>query len=101
MEKIPIAEELFQYYSENTALKEDDYEYLVDKKSFIEALLKFTRLHVQAALKAASENADADLETIGWLSELHSVDPFIEGVDYEIGINRSSILESYSLENIK
>lgn len=64
-------------------------------------MIEFAKLHVQAALKAASENIKADFEPIGWLAERHSCLPFIEGQDYEIGISRQSILQSYSIENIK
>jgi hypothetical protein len=51
----------------------------------LDAMIEFAKLHVEAALKAASEKAKIDKSvTFGW-----------EKVD------RPSILKSYPLENIK
>jgi hypothetical protein len=58
--KIPTAEELFKYYADHTALSEGHYDYLVNKEDFIEALQKFAKLHVEQALKEASEDANMD-----------------------------------------
>jgi hypothetical protein len=49
-----------------------------------EAMIEFTKLHVEAALKAASENAESYV---------------IGGLTSEV--ERSSILTAYPLENIK
>jgi hypothetical protein len=66
-----------------------------------EAMIEFAKLHVEAALKTAAGNVEADLEPMGWLAEQHLNSPLIIGEDYEIGISRNSILNSYPLENIK
>lgn len=91
MTKIPTAEEFIKDAQQNpskgwTARK---------------MLVEFAKLHVKAALKAATANAEADFEPMNWLAEQHCNTPFIQGEDYEIGISRQSILQSYPLENIK
>jgi hypothetical protein len=87
MEKILTAEELFKYYAEHTALSESHYDYLVDKEDFIEALHKFAKLHVEAALKQASENVAVVFEGAGY--------------DADAYVDKKSILNSYPLDNIK
>ena len=98
MSKIPTSKEIL-----------DKHKYLVrveTDNSLIEdpvprAMIEFAKLHVQAALEAATANAEADFEPMNWLAEQHCNTPFIQGEDYEIGISRQSILQSYPLENIK
>ena len=65
-----------------------------------ELMIEFAKLHVEAALKEASEKVEADLEPMDWLAEQHLSSPFIEGEDYAIGICRNSILEAYPLSKI-
>jgi len=96
MEQIATAKKILK----NKETYDEEYP-TVSISDAIEAMIEFAKLHVQAALKTASEKADADLEPMGWLAEQHLVEPFIEGEDYEIGINRNSILESYPLELIQ
>jgi hypothetical protein len=60
MNKMPTAEEFFKLYSDNTSLSEGHYDYLVDETSFKEAMIEFAKLHVEAALKEASEAAFPD-----------------------------------------
>jgi len=92
------AEEFLKKYQNNTDHYADqDY----SEYELIIALKEFAKHHVTEALKAASENVEADFEPMGWLAEQHQIKPFIAGEDYEIGISRHSILEAYSLENIK
>jgi hypothetical protein len=43
----PTAEELFKDYAELCQFEEGPNEYMVDKESFIEALNKFAKLHVE------------------------------------------------------
>jgi len=64
-------------------------------------MVEFAKLHVTEALKRACGNVEAELEPLGWLAEQHLTLPFIAGEDYEIGISSSSILNAYSLDNIK
>jgi hypothetical protein len=53
----------------------------------IKAIIKHTKLHVEAALKAASEKAEAE--------------PYSEGAVGQCGIDADSILNAYPLTNIK
>lgn len=55
------------------------------------AMIEFAKLHVEAALKEASEKAETDYE-LG--------NPYDANSRYEI-VNKNSILNAYSLENIK
>lgn len=73
-------------------------------------MIEFAKLHVEAALKAASEKAFWDKETREtWFGDMNRDDCDFQstdgdGVPYELHkvvINKDSILNSYSLENIK
>lgn len=66
-----------------------------------EAMIQFAKHHVKLALEAAAGNVEADFEPMGWLAEQHATEPFKAGEDYEIGINRHSVLNSYDLSNIE
>jgi hypothetical protein len=84
MEKLPTAEEIMQKHL-------DPHDCLRLSKCYemtLEAMIEFARLHVEAALKAASENAKI-------------IDV---GIDYAIEewvVDKSSILKSYLSKNIK
>jgi len=52
-------------------------------------LIEFAKMHVEAALKAASEQASCSRSYSGWS----------DGSSFEV--NKDSILDSYSLTNIK
>jgi len=80
MSKIPTAEEWLISFGADA----DDMFY---KHSVEEAMIEFAKLHVEAALKAASNKAEATLESSG-------------DEEYPIVI-KNSILNSYSLNNIK
>lgn len=86
--KIPTAEELYFKYMDH----DEDGNYLRAQKAVNTAMIEFAKFHVQAALKAADENAQVcivDKEEIkGVLHPIYGVDP-------------DSILNAYSLENIK
>lgn len=59
-----------------------------------EAMIEFAKMHVQEALKQASEKADADFTYLG--DDLKEI-----GAEYiEVYIIKDSILNAYSLENI-
>mgnify|MGYP003609893396 CR=1 FL=1 len=78
--------------------KENDY-YLSETapETFAEIVaIEFAKLHVEAALTAASENADADYTVIA----LDENEPNI-GDSIEIYVITSSILNAYPLDNIK
>ena len=59
-----------------------------------EAMIEFAKMHVQEALKQASEKADADFTYLG--DDLKEV-----GAEYiEVYTIKNSILNAYPLENI-
>lgn len=87
-------EEFFTKYADNISLAEGHYDYLVEKDNFKEAMIKFAKLHVIKALKAASENAELTSDKNQDFRLQHC-----SCVDYLI--NKDSVLESYPLENIK
>ena len=63
----------------------------IDTEDAKEAIIEFAKLHVEAALKAASEKGEAFVQTNGeWTS-----------VNVTASVNKESILNSYPLENIK
>jgi len=95
MSKIPTAEEFFKKYSDNTSLAEGHYDYLVEKDSFKEAMIEFAKLHVEEALKEASEKAKTDYEYLGESGEFEDIPV------YEYFVDKDSILNAYPLENIK
>ena len=93
------AEEFFKEYSDNTSLSEGHYDYLVEKNSFKEAMIEFAKMHVQEALKQASEKAFVeyiDLNT----DEIFDYTEVITDDDVEANVNKDSILNAYPLENI-
>ena len=64
-----------------------------------EAMIEFAKMHVQEALKQASENAFVeyiDLNT----DEIFDYTDVITDDDVEVNINKDSILNAYPLENI-
>ena len=83
--KIPTAEE-FAERNQYDLESHDEGGYLgIDTKIFAEKLIEFAKLHVEAALKAASEDA-------------HTKDvPYTDDVE----VDKDSILSAYPLENIK
>ena len=78
MTKIPTAEEMFKA---NPILPEG-----VERQACIAFMKTFAKLHVEAALKEASENADYITD-----GQEHITD---------VWIDKDSILNSYSLDNI-
>ena len=76
MEEIPTAEEFYESIVGASLIGYTE-----------EAMIEFAKLHVEAALKAASNKAEATLESSG-------------DEEYPIVI-KNSILNSYSLTNIK
>jgi len=84
MTKIPTAEELYKdtKINPNLDLFSDDVKHLV------ELMIEFAKLHVEAALKAAWENAEIKQDIFS-----ESGEPIYE-------INHLSILNAYPLENI-
>jgi len=83
MKDLPTAEEFIEQYLRGDRVH-DDINKVVDEEEAIEAMIEFAKLHVEAALKNASE--DVELETYG---------------NFGNSVNKDSILNSYPLENIK
>jgi hypothetical protein len=86
MEKIPTAEEFIVIY--NSSPQKDSL------------MVAFAKMHVEAALKAASENSYVeyiDLDT----KEIFDYTDVITDDNVGADVNKKSILNSYPLENIK
>lgn len=94
MEKAPKAEEFLNLLDER-----DGTMWTEDNASIIDALAEFARLHVEAALKSASENVSV-LHTNYHGS--HKIE-FPYGIDdySDLHLDKDSILNSYPQENIK
>lgn len=86
-DKIPIAEEYFD--SSNLKIS-NTTEYQYSKTDVVKAAKKFTQLHVEAALKAASKKAKLTDFASEFLQEGASD-----------AIDTRSILNAYPKENIK
>ena len=91
MEKIPTAEEFLEQYLRGDRVH-DDINRVVDEDDAIEAMIEFAKLHVEAALKAASEKALMEEDWV-WNGE--------EENRVYTGVDKDSILNSYSLDKIK
>jgi hypothetical protein len=90
MEKIPTAEELL---SKRVYINRDGVDSVDDTVSDVTAtMVEFAKMHVEAALKEASEKAK--IKTDYW-TDLGG------GEHEESTINKNSIKKSYSLDNIK
>lgn len=95
-ETIPTAEEFFnEFCKKRTRVGQ------LNNIERLDIMVEFAKLHVEAALKAASEKA-----TLLENGNLTYFDRYIveEGNHYsetEIDVNKDSILNSYPLENIK
>ena len=74
--------------------------YIGEKIAINNAMIEFAKMHVQEALKQASEKAFVeyiDLNT----DEIFDYTDVITDDDVGVNVNKDSILKSYSLENIK
>lgn len=83
MEKIPTAKKFIEKY-----IEENNHDSNIDIE---DALIEFAKLHVERALKEASEKAKLTSEVCEVLQE-HWFEEYID---------KDSILNSYSLDNIK
>jgi hypothetical protein len=87
MSKIPTAEEFFK---SSIPKYESVSELMTDGDIFYHAK-EFAKLHVEAALKAAAENAETKEEASYGVDEIY----------YTRVVDKDSILNAYSLTNIK
>jgi hypothetical protein len=94
MEKIPTAEEL---------LKSKQYDWVEDVDT-LGCMIEFAKLHVEAALKAVSENVQLMAVEARWELPENADNPF-DYVEDDLGnittIDKKTILNAYPLENIK
>ena len=79
MSKIPTASEI-QWKHDDT---KEDWE--------LRAMVEFAKLHVEAALKAAADNAETKEEAFYGVDEVYSIRV----------VDKDSILNAYPLTNIK
>jgi hypothetical protein len=94
MKDLPTAEELFKKYSWTAKLDGETLK-VVDRQDFLKAIKLYAKLHVEQALKEASDNAEADYTYEGFGGE------FYDQPIYRYFVKKDSILNSYPLENIK
>ena len=94
-----VRDELFK-----TPLTEEEKHYYIDRiithDDYIKGMIEFAKMHVQEALKQASEKVFVeyiDLNT----DEIFDYTDVITDDDVEVNINKDSILNAYPLENIK
>jgi hypothetical protein len=93
MSKIPTAEKFQRNYSIEY-YDEGGYQG-IEEKEVSKMLIEFTKLHVEAALKQASEKAILDSTYIDHIGEFEDI-PL-----YDYFVVKESILDAYPLENIK
>lgn len=84
--KIPTAEEFI--ISTELVVKFDNTQGCILEEELPSLFIEFAKLHVQAALEAADDNADVTV-----------IDVDMTGVIY--GVDSETILNAYPLENIK
>lgn len=89
MKKIPTAEEYIKSFPYFEAMCCNSAQEFI---AVSEHMIEFAKLHVEAALKAASENFKMKIKDN--VHELDMNDDWIE-------VDKNSILTAYSLENIK
>ena len=90
MSKIPTAEEFLATSDEFEVIETRKQEEVVTK-----AMIEFAKLHVEAALKEASEKAVTDYEYAGETGEFDDISV------YDYFVDKESILNAYPLENVK
>ena len=97
MEKIPTAEEVIdkmvKFASVNDTINCTVY-------SLSQVMIEFAKLHVEAALKEASEKAKASLGK-DWIRTEETIHPGQLVDTIIIKVDKDSILNSYPLTNIK
>jgi hypothetical protein len=94
---VPTAEEFLQNYkNDSDHYADQDY----SEGRLIKALQEFAKLHVEAALKEASESRCIKMHDKIWFAQ--SLEPGTKILDrVNITVDKDSILNSYPLDNIK
>jgi len=93
MAEIPNARRV--YYKVTGCILESHHKPDIEK-----AMIEFAKLHVEAALKEASENAKASLGK-DWIRKEETIHPGQLVDTIIIKVDKDSILNSYTLTNIK
>jgi hypothetical protein len=101
MEKIPTAEDFLQDHHQISHFYDDKTDRMVCFSSDVQkAMIEFAKLHVEAALKAASESRCINMFDKPW--KAYSLEPGTKILDVvNITVNKNLIINSYPLENIK
>ena len=89
MSNLPTAEEWLKHFEENA----------YPNTPISECMIEFAKLHVEAALKAASENITVMAKNYNgpWKVDFpYTIDDYTD-----LHIDKDSILNAYPLENIK
>lgn len=92
--------EIFKKYSDNTALSEGHYAYMIDEESFIDACKILISFHVTAALKEAFLNSEMRVSE----NDTNEYPSFVSNYDdgyVTITVSKDSILNAYPLTLIK
>jgi hypothetical protein len=93
MEKIPTAEEIL-------SKKFSELKSSFDLNDIKDCMIEFAKLHVEQALKEASESRCIKMHDKIWFAQ--SLEPGTKILDrVNITVDKDSILNSYPLENIK
>ena len=87
MSKIPTAEEFFEQHIQRGVNN--------THSNYLNTAIEFAKIHVEAALKKASEKAVTDYEYAGETGEFDDISV------YDYFVDKKSILNAYPLENIK
>jgi len=107
MSKTPTAEDFLQDHLEISHFYDDKTNQMVCFSSDMQkAMIEFAKLHVEAALEAAAEKANMIGETQHNNNAPDQYEDFVyvsdpNGPDYGYRVNKDSILNAYSQENIK
>ena len=91
MKEIVTAEEILREYIDFDDINGNDTVELLPL-TIADIMIEFATIHVEAALKKASEKAKTKME---WWTDLGG------GEHEEVTVNKNSIKKSYSLDNIK
>lgn len=98
MNNIQTAEE---FLKNKVYIAQDDIEDVHDSMSnVVEAMLEFTKLHVEAARKEILEKSTAYYYIYGTTDDINRIEEY-DLTGLKCTIDKESILDAYPLENIK
>ncbi len=100
MEKVQSAEDFLQDHLQISHFYDDNINQMVCYSSDVQkAMIEFAKLHVEAALKKASEKVSVFHENYNGSHQIEF--PYTIDDYSDLHLDKSSILNSYPLENIK